>query len=526
MGEYIMTAYTLAAAVAAVTTILGFFLGARWRAAADTRRMAGVKEISSRILQDAKRDAEAIKKEASLQAKDEWYQAKLQFDAETRERRREFEGTTKKLSQREFNLERKADIISKKEREFANKVNALLARERIVKQKEERLTEILTEQNRHLERIAGMTEAEAKRQLLENLENEARAEAALLVKSIKDRAIEGANREAKKIISLAIQRCAAEHVTESTVSVVSLPSDEMKGRIIGREGRNIRAFETATGVDVVVDDTPEAVALSCFDPIRREVARISLERLLEDGRIHPTKIEEVVQKVSVEMADLIKRTGEEAALEVGVHGLHPELIKLLGRLRFRSSYGQNVLVHSKETAIIAGIMAAELGLDGDLARRGGLLHDIGKAVDHMVDGTHSQIGIELVTRYGEGDIVANCVAAHHEETEFESPLAVLVQAADAVSGARPGARRELLETYVKRLHQLEEIGDSFEGVEKAYAIQAGREIRIIVAHQLVDDAKAQSLASSIARKVESQMDYPGQIKITVIRETRAVDYAR
>ena len=515
------------AAVAAVLSlVIGFIFGLRWKASSDSRRMAAAKEVAARTIQDAQREADALKKEASLQAKDEWYQAKLQFEAETKEHRREFEATSKKLSQREFNLERKADIIGKKEREFANKVNALLARERIVKQKEERLTEIIAEQNRHLERIACMTEEEAKRQLLENLENEARNDAAMVVKAIKDRAIESANREAKKVISLAIQRCAAEHVTESTVSVVNLPTDEMKGRIIGREGRNIRAFETATGVDVVVDDTPEAVALSCFDPIRREVARISLERLLEDGRIHPTKIEEVVQKVSVEMAELIKRTGEEAALEVGVHGLHPELIKLLGRLRFRSSYGQNVLVHSKETSIIAGIMAAELGLDADLARRGGLLHDIGKAVDHTVDGTHAKIGIDLVSRYGEGDVVTNCVAAHHEEAEFESPIAVLVQAADAVSGARPGARRELLETYVKRLNQLEEIGDSFDGVEKAYAIQAGREIRVIVSHQLVDDARAQSLAGAIARKVESQMEYPGQIKITVIRETRAVEYAR
>ncbi len=521
-----MSIALLIAIVAIASILVGFVGGVRWKSSSDARRLAAAKEMAARVIQDAQREAEAIKKEAALQTKDEWYRAKLQFEAETKEQRREFEALSKKLAQREFNLERKADIIAKKEREFANKVNALLARERIVKQKEERLTEIIAEQNRHLERIAGMTEAEAKRQLLENLEAEARAEAAMMAKAIRDRAIESANQEAKKIISLAIQRCAAEHVTESTVSVVNLPSEEMKGRIIGREGRNIRAFETATGVDVVVDDTPEAVALSCFDPIRREIARISLERLLQDGRIHPTKIEEVVQKVSVEMEELIKKTGEEAAMEVGVHGLHPELIKLLGRLKFRSSYGQNVLVHSKEAAIIAGIMAAELGLDADLARRGGLLHDIGKAVDHTVDGTHSKIGIDLVRRYGECDVVANCVGAHHEETEFESPIAVLVQAADALSGARPGARRELLETYVKRLQQLEEIGDSFEGVEKAYAIQAGREIRVIVSHQLVDDAKAQALASAIARKVESQMEYPGQIKVTVIRETRAVDYAR
>lgn len=515
----------MAASVAGIA-ILCFLLGMWWKRHSDGRRMARVDHIADRVLEEAKRDAEAMKREASLEAKDEWYQAKLKFESETKDQRKEIESLSKKLSQREFNLERKADILSKKEKEFTNRVKSLLGRERVVKQKEERLGELIAEQNRCLERIAGMSEAEAKRQLMENLEAEARNEAAVMVKAIKDRAIENANKDAKKVISQAIQRCAAEHVTESTVSVVSLPSDEMKGRIIGREGRNIRAFETATGVDVVVDDTPEAVALSAFDPIRREIARISLERLLEDGRIHPTKIEEIVQKVTVEMEEMIKKAGEEASMEVGVHGLHPELIKLLGRLRYRTSYGQNVLVHTKETAIIAGIMAGELDLDADLARRGGLLHDIGKAVDHTLNGTHTEIGTDLVRRYGENQEVVNCVAAHHEEADFETPEAVLVQAADAISGARPGARRELLETYVKRLKQLEEIGDSFEGVEKAYAIQAGREIRIIVAHQTVDDTGAHELASSIARKIEHQMEYPGQIKITVIRETRAVEYAR
>ena len=514
------------AALAAGIGIVCFLLGMWWKRYSDGRRLSRVNHIANRLLEEAKRDAEALKREASLEAKDEWYQTKLKFESETKDQRREIESLSKKLSQREFNLERKADILSKKEKEFTNRVKSLLGRERVVKQKEERLSELIAEQNRCLERIAGMSEAEAKRQLLENLEAEARSEAAVMVKAIKDRAIESANKEAKKVISQAIQRCAAEHVTESTVSVVNLPSDEMKGRIIGREGRNIRAFETATGVDVVVDDTPEAVALSAFDPIRREIARISLERLLEDGRIHPTKIEEIVGKVTAEMEEMIKKAGEEAAMEVGVHGLHPELIKLLGRLRYRTSFGQNVLVHAKETAIIAGIMAAELDLDADLARRGGILHDIGKAVDHTLNGTHTEIGTDLVRRYGENEEVINCVAAHHEEADFLTPEAVLVQAADAISGARPGARRELLETYVKRLKQLEEIGDSFEGVEKAYAIQAGREIRIIVSHQAVDDTGAHELAASIARKIERQMEYPGQIKITVIRETRAVEYAR
>ncbi len=521
-----MVHYGILAAVAVVLSFLGFLFGMWWKRLSDERRMASVKQLADRILDEARRDAEVQKREAALEAKDRWYQAKSAFESETKGRRKEIETLSKKLTEREFNLERKADILSKKEREFTNRVKALLTKERVVKQKEERLSEVLAEQNRCLERIAGMTESEAKRQLMGNLEEEARKTVARTVKAIKDRAIETANKEAKKIISLAIQRCAAEHVTESTVTVVTLPSDEMKGRIIGREGRNIRAFETATGVDVVVDDTPEAVALSAFDPIRREVARISMERLLEDGRIHPTKIEEIVKKVSLEMEEKIREAGEHAAMEVGVHGLHPELVRLLGRLRYRTSYGQNVLVHSKETAIIAGIMASELGFDAALARRGGLLHDIGKALDHTVDGTHTQIGTEYVQRYGENPVVVNCVAAHHEETDFETPMAVLVQAADAISGARPGARRELLETYVKRLEKLEEIGDSFEGVEKAYAIQAGREIRVIVCHTLIDDVGAEQLASSVAQKIEQQMEYPGQIKITVIRETRAVEYAR
>lgn len=518
--------YTIIAALVMAPAILGFLVGMWWKKLNDERHMASVKQQAERIMDEARRDAEAKKREAILEAKDHWYQAKTSFEAETKGRRKELETLSKKLTEREFNLERKADILSKKEREFTNRVKSLLTKERVVKQKEERLSEVLAEQNRALERIAGMTESEAKRQLKENLEAEARDEAARAIKAIKDRAHETANREAKKIISLAIQRCAAEHVTESTVSVVNLPSDEMKGRIIGREGRNIRAFETATGVDVVVDDTPEAVALSAFDPIRREIARISLERLLEDGRIHPTKIEEVVKKVEIEIGEMIREAGEQAALEVGVPGLHPELIRLLGRLKFRTSYGQNVLVHSKETAIIAGHMAAELGFDAQLARRGGLLHDIGKAVDHTVDGTHTEIGTELVKRYGEHPVVINCVEAHHEEAAYETPIAVLVQASDAISGARPGARRELLETYVKRLEKLEEIGDSFEGVEKAYAIQAGREIRVIVSHSLVDDVGASQMAASVARKIEQQMEYPGQIKITVIRETRAIEYAK
>jgi ribonuclease Y len=359
-----------------------------------------------------------------------------------------------------------------------------------------------------------------------NLQNQARHEAAQMVKAIKDRAVETAQREARKVITLAIQKCAAEHTVESTVSVVPLNNEEMKGRIIGREGRNIRAFETATGVDVIVDDTPEAVTLSAFDPIRREIARLSLQRLVEDGRIHPAKIEEVVSKVTQEMNETIRTAGEQATLDVGVGGLHSELVNLLGRLKYRTSYGQNVLQHSKETAFLAGAMAFELGLDATLSKRAGLLHDIGKAVDQQSEGTHTEIGVELARKYGECPEVIGAIAAHHEDVEVDSAIAVLVQAADAVSGSRPGARRETLETYVKRLERLEEIADSFTGVEKAYAIQAGREIRIIVSPEKISDAEAAQLASEIARTVEEQLDYPGQVKVTVIRETRAVEYAR
>ncbi len=401
-----------------------------------------------------------------------------------------------------------------------------MAKERVVRAKDERLTTLIDEQNTKLEQIAGLTQEEAKKILMQNLEAQARHEASQLIKTIRDEAKENAEREAKQIIVQAIQRYAGEHTAETTVSVVPLASDEMKGRIIGREGRNIRAFEAATGVEVLIDDTPEAIVISAFDPVRREVARLAMERLVADGRIQPARIEEIIEKAKSEVDRSIKEAGEAVALEVGVPGLHPEVIQLLGRLKYRTSYGQNVLQHSKEVAFLAATMAGELELDQALAKRAGLLHDLGKAVDHSVEGTHSQIGMDLAKRYGEPAIVINAIGAHHEDIEATSPISVLVAAADAISGARPGARRESLEAYIKRLEKLEEAAYSFKGVSKAYAIQAGREVRIIVSPEEVNDARTADLANEIAQKIESTLQYPGQIKVTVIRETRGIGYAK
>jgi len=465
-------------------------------------------------------------KEAVLEARDEWYKAKTNFERELHHKKAEFSRLEKKLSERESYLDRKVDILNKKEREVQNKERILYARDKAISSQEKELQRLIAAQNKQLERIAQMTQEEAKKLLLQNLEAQARQEAAQMIKEIKERAEESAEKEAKNIIISAIQRCAADYTVESTVSVVNLPNEEMKGRIIGREGRNIRSFETETGIDVIVDDTPEAVILSGYDPIRRETAKMALERLVVDGRIHPARIEEVVTKAKKEMEVLIREIGEQSCFDVGIHGLHPELVKLLGKLHFRTSYGQNVLKHSKEVAFLAGLMAAELGLEANLAKRSGLLHDIGKTVDKETEGTHSQIGYNLALKFGEHPLVLNAIAAHHEDVPHESPYSILVQAADAISGARPGARRETLEGYIKRLQKLEELADSFKGVAKAYAIQAGREVRIIVEHNLVDDSKSSELASEIAKKIEAELEYPGQIKVTVIRETRSVEYAK
>ncbi len=512
----------LGVAIAVLSFFMGWFVSRRFGEA----KLAKAEELARKIILEAEKEAEIKKKEAVLEAKDEWYKAKVNFERELSNKRLEFQKIEKRLQEREINLDRKVDILNKKDREIQNKEKILYAREKAIRSRDEELNRLISDQNRQLERIAQMTSEEAKKLLMSNLENQARQEAAQMIKEIKEKAEETAEKEAKNIIISAIQRCAADHTVESTVSVVNLPNEEMKGRIIGREGRNIRSFETATGIDVIVDDTPEAVILSGYDPIRREIARMSLEKLILDGRIHPARIEEIITKTQKEMEVIIRETGEQACFDVGIHGLHPELIKLLGKLQYRTSYGQNVLQHSKEVSFIAGLMAAELELDANLAKRAGLLHDIGKAVDRETEGTHSQIGYNIAQKYGEHPLVLNAILSHHEDVPMESPYSIMVQSADAISGARPGARRETLEGYIKRLEKLEELADSFKGVTKAYAIQAGREIRIIVEHEHVDDAGAANLAQEIAKKIEAEMEYPGQIKVTVIRETRAVEYAK
>jgi len=481
---------------------------------------------ANRILADAKKEAENLKKEKQLEAKDEWLRLKQNFENETKVRRNELSKIENKLNSRELNLDRRHDLLTKKEKDLDDKERELKQREDKIAKREVEVEQLVDEQAHRLEKISGITQEEAKRLLIHNLSEKAKQEAAQIVKEIKDRARQTANREAREIIIQAIQRTAADHSTETTVSVVNLPSDEMKGRIIGREGRNIRSFEQATGVEVIVDDTPEAVVLSGFDPFRREIARVALERLVADGRIHPTRIEELVEKVKQEMEENLLVDGEQALLECGIPSMHPELLKLLGKLKFRTSYGQNVLQHSIEVSYLCGLMAASLDLDGNLAKRAALLHDIGKAIDRFTDGTHTQIGVEVARKYGEGPVVQNAIASHHEDVEITSPISVLVMAADAISGSRPGARRETLESYIKRLDNLEDLAKSFAGVGKAYAIQAGREIRVIAEHDKIDDALAEQLASDIAEKIQSEMEYPGQIKVTVIREYRAVNYAK
>jgi ribonuclease Y len=498
---------------------LGVLCGFMIRKAISEKKIGSAEEAASKLIEEAKEKAETSKKEAILEAREEILKLKNEQEREARERRNEQKATEKRLLQREENLDKKTSQLESRE-------DSLNRKQKDMDAKRAKIDELHDQQLAKLEQISGMSTEEAKEILLADVEKQARHDAAIMMRDIEARAKEEADKKARNIIGLAIQKTAADHVTETTVSVVPLPNDEMKGRIIGREGRNIRALETATGIDLIIDDTPEAVILSGFDPIRREVARIALERLVLDGRIHPASIEEMVEKARKEVDVQMAEAGESAVFETGVHGIHQELIRLLGRMKFRTSYGQNVLRHSVEVSHLAGIMAAEVGADITLAKRAGLLHDIGKSIDHEVEGPHVQIGADLARKYRESPSVINAIAAHHGDVEPTTIEAVLVQAADAISAARPGARRETLENYIKRLEKLEEIADSFDGVEKSFAIQAGREIRIVVKPEDVDDAAAIIMAKDIVRRVEDELDYPGQIKINVIRETRAVDYAK
>jgi len=516
----------LGALVAIGAGIAGLFGGMLIRRLIIEARLESLDKISKKIIEDAHKEAKTIKKEADFQAKDLLYQMKQDFEAETRERKQELTELERLLLQKEASLEKKDEALESKELELGRQEEGLVEREAQVEARGSQYEILTRECQAELERVACMSAAEAKERLVLSMEEEARHEAAKLIKRIESEARETADRKAKEIISLAIKRYSGDFVAEKTVSVVHLPSEEMKGRIIGREGRNIRALEAATGIDLIIDDTPEAVILSGFNTLRREVARIALERLITDGRIHPARIEEVVQKVEAELDGQIREAGEQAAFDVGVHGIHTELIKLLGRLKYRSSYAQNVLQHSLEVAFLCGIMASELGLNPKLAKRAGLLHDIGKAVDHEVEGPHALIGADLAKKHGEAAHIVEAIAAHHEDVPVTSMLTVLVQAADTLSGARPGARREMLESYIKRLEDLERIATSFRGVEKSYAIQAGREVRIIVESAQITDDEAVLLSRDVARKIEEELMYPGQIKITVIRETRAVEFAR
>lgn len=506
--------------------VVGIVVGYLIRKSIAEAKISSAEELAKQIVDEGRKNAEAAKREALLEAKDENHRLRQQTESELRERRMEIQKQENRLMQREENLDRKSDTLDKRELMLEKKEDALAEKQQQVQEMQSKVEELFKQQEAELERISGYTPDQAKQIILERTEKELAHETALMIKEAENRAKEEADKKAKTILSTAIQRCAADHVAETTVSVVDLPNDEMKGRIIGREGRNIRTLETLTGIDLIIDDTPEAVILSGFDPIRRETARLALEKLVQDGRIHPARIEEMVEKARREVDEHIREVGEQATFDIGVHGLHPDLIKILGRLKFRTSNGQNVLKHSMEVASLAGLLAAEVGEDEVLARRAGLLHDIGKAVDHEVEGSHVEIGVELAKKYKEHPVVINSIASHHGDEEPTSIISVLVAAADALSAARPGARSETLENYIKRLEKLEEISDSYEGVEKSFAIQAGREIRIMVKPDEIDDAKAVGLARDIRKRIEEELDYPGHIKVTVIRETRAVEYAK